>query len=427
MTFYAGFAEIEITPPKFPVRTYFASADSPLDPLFAHAVVFRHGETVLAFLSLDVVIVEREYVENILTMLARQRPEAAVNLMISATHNHACPAVVDRPGSDKDNVYLDFMIVRGVESVIRAYDGMVPAEIGSGSGYENRISFNRRYIRKNGTVISEPEMDTLTDDLLYNEGVIDPAVGVLAVRNLQHRPLGLLVNFSCHAVHHMGEISGGYPGVLCRKLKEAYGSDCVTVFINGACGNVSHRNWADPTQHDTMETTGSVLAEDVKLIVGKLKYAPDISLAAKGVIIPVKYREIAGLEANIDRLEHFNVMEKLIRKGWYEYSLKKLNTMHAVADHEDAEIQVFRIGDVFIGAVPAEYFAQNALRIKELSPATTWVASLTNGWLGYIPHPAAFDRIGGHESTWAIWSKMVPEAGELLGNKIIELIKELHS
>lgn len=427
MTIVAGFAEIEITPPKFPVRTYFASANTPLDPLYAHAAVFRHNNTTLAFLSLDVVIVEREYVEKIRCMVSQMRPEAAVNLMISATHNHACPAVVDRPGSDKDDEYLEYMMARGVEAVVRAYDSIIPVEIGSRSGYENRISFNRRYVRKNGTVISEPEMNTLTDDLLYNEGIIDPAVGVLVVRDLQHRILGLLVNFSCHAVHHMGEISGGYPGVLCRKIKEEYGLDCVTVFINGACGNVIHRNWADPDQNDLMETTGGILAEDVKMLISKVHFSSEVMLAARSVTIPIQYREIEGFAQQIDQLERFNVLEKLIRKGWYKYSLEKLRVLHAIADHEAAEIQVFRIGDIFIGSVPAEYFAQNALRIKELSPATTWVASLTNGWLGYIPHPGAFDRCGGHETTWAIWSKMAPEAGEQLGNTIIELIKELHS
>ena len=71
-------------------------------------------------------------------------------------------------------------------------------------------------------------------------------------------------------------------------------------------------------------------------------------------------------------------------------------------------------------------FAENALRIKERSPAdTTFVVSLANGWLGYIPHKAAFDRDGGHESTWAFWSKMEPAAGEIIGDAIIELINDI--
>lgn len=346
MSLLAGFCELDITPTRYPVRTYFGSADTPLDRLYAHAAVFRQGDAQIALLSLDVVIVEREYVEAIRNLVGLRHPECAVNLMVCATHNHACPAVVDRPGSERDEAYLRFMVERGAAAVISAHEALQPAETGCGSGYENRISFNRRFVRRNGTVISEPDIDMLSADLLYNEGIIDPMVGVLAL--------------------------------------------------------------------------------DVVSLVSNLTYSSAVTVTARSDSLALRYRDIAGLEANIDHLERFNVMEKLVRKGWYRHSLDRLRALHAAADHEDAEIQVFRIGDLFIGSVPAEYFAQNALRIKELSPVSaTWVATLANGWLGYIPHRAAFQRIGGHETTWALWSKMVPEAGDQLANRIIGLIKEL--
>ena len=420
----AGFAETNISPEYFPIRTYFAAADGITDPIFAHAAVFSDGEVTLAFLSLNVVIVEREYVQQIRERIRQLRQIPEANIMVCATHNHACPAVVERPGSEKNERYLEFMIERGAEAVVKAFDAMTPVEIGVGSGYEGRISFNRRFIKKNGSVVSQPHITTTTNDIRCCEGVIDPEVGVLCVRGANHKIIGMLVNFACHAVHLMGQISGGYPGVLSNKLKEAYGRDCVCVFLNGACGNVIHRNYSDPNQNDTKEAAGGILADDVRQIIEGLAFSSSLRLAARSAVIHIKYRDISGLEKNIDNMRQFNVFETLITKGWYKWSLEKLKALHAVSDGEEAEIQVFKIGDTFFGAVPAEYFAEHALRIKEQSSAEkTLVVSLANGWLGYLPHKAAFDRIGGHESTWIMGSKMEPAAGDLIADKIIEIIK----
>ncbi len=426
MSFQAGFAEIDISPTVFPVRTYFSSADTVMDPLFAHAAAFSNGGTTLVFLSLDVVIVEAEYAIEIKRRISEQCEIPSDNIMVCATHNHACPAVVDRPGSEKDDIYLDFMITQALNAALAAVDKMEKCALGIGAGFEEGISFNRRYVKKDGTVVSQPKITLETDDILCHEGVVDPEVGVVCVRNIAGNIVGVLVNFACHAVHHMGSLSAGYPGVLSCELKKSYGPDCVCVFLNGACGNVIHRNFSDPEQMDTKEITGKVLADDVKSLIDRLEFSDQADLAAAETVIKIKYRDIHGLEENIDSLENFNVFSSLIAKGWYKYSLEKLRLMHAVSDHEEAIIQVFRIGDVFFATAPCEYFSENALKIKADNPnARIFVVSLANGWLGYVPHPAAFKRRGGHESTWAIWSKMEESAGDLIADQISTLVKEI--
>ena len=426
MCLQAGFAEADISPQRFPVRTYWSSVDTIIDPLFAHAAVFGDGAGVIAFLSLDVVIVEREYVLKIRERVSRECPIPAECIMVCATHNHACPAVVERPWSEKDPEYLEDMVEWGARAVIEAYQAMVPVEIGTGSCYEGRVSFNRRFVLKNGSVISQPAFDIVDKDVLFAESVIDPEVGVLCVRDLSGENIGMLVNFACHAVHLMGSLSAGFPGVLCDRLKETYGKSFVGVFLNGPCGNVIHRNYADPGYEDTKDHIGSVLADDVLRIVKDMTFFREAKIAATSTCVGVGYREIDGLERNIDNLAAFNVFDGLIANGWYKWGLKKLKELHAESDHEDAEIQVLKIGDTAFGAVPAEYFSQYSLRIKEESPvAATFVVSLANGWLGYIPNREAFDRIGGHESTWCTSSKMEPEAGNHMADALLALIRRM--
>jgi len=80
------------------VRTYFASADHVVDPLSACAAVFSDGYETVAFLSLDVVIVEWEYVQRIRDGVSRRRGIPAQNILVCATHNHACAAAFERKG-----------------------------------------------------------------------------------------------------------------------------------------------------------------------------------------------------------------------------------------------------------------------------------------------------------------------------------------
>ncbi len=426
MNLKAGFAEVEINPQTFPARTYWGPVDTVIDPLFAHAAVFHDGASTIAFLSLDVVIVEREYVLAIREQVSRACPISPECIMICATHNHACPAVVERPWSEKDREYLRHMVEQAVAAIIKAFHAMVPVEIGTGACYEGRVSFNRRFIMKNGSVISQPSFNIVDRDVLFGEGTIDPQVGVLCARDSNRRIVGILVNFACHATHLMGSLSAGFPGVLSDRLKKTYGENSICVFLNGACGNVIHMNYADPGCEDTKDRIGSVLADDVIRIVEGITYSGQARIAAASTSVAIPYREIDGLEQNLDNLTSFNVFKGLIERGWYQWSLDKLKALHSKSDHENAEIQVLMIGDTVFGAVPAEYFSQHSLRIKEQSPVKdTFVVSLANGWLGYIPHREAFNRIGGHESTWCISSKMEPGAGDRMADAMLEIIRKL--
>ena len=264
------------------------------------------------------------------------------------------------------------------------------------------------------------------EGILYGEGVTDPRLGVLAVRDRAGSISGLLVNYSCHTCHG-GELSAGYPGAMRDALGPLLGDRAVCVFLNGACASVIHRNYADPDLVLSKERCGTVLANDVRRIIEGITYDSGATVAASERIVPIRYRDFSGLEQNLPLLcEEYNVFRFVYERGWYQRSLDVLRALHARSDHEDARAQVLRVGDAYFGTVPAEYFAQNGLRIKELSlQRDTFVVSVANGWVGYVPHPAAFEREGGHETTWALWSKMEESAGQILGDAVLGVIGEM--
>jgi hypothetical protein len=91
---------------------------------------------------------------------------------------------------------------------------------------------------------------------------------------------------------------------------------------------------------------------------------------------------------------------------------------------QPAEVQALSLDEFSFVSIPAEYFVQLGLRIKEESyPRKAVVVAWANGMVGYVPHRQAFDR-GGYETTFAASSRMAPEAGDILADAAIELIRQ---
>jgi hypothetical protein len=92
---------------------------------------------------------------------------------------------------------------------------------------------------------------------------------------------------------------------------------------------------------------------------------------------------------------------------------------------EAVEVQAIAIGDIAFVGYPAEYFVEFGLKTKKHSPfPDTFVSELTNGWHGYVPTQAAF-QYGGYETRLGDASRLVPEAGDLMCETGISLLKEL--
>jgi hypothetical protein len=90
---------------------------------------------------------------------------------------------------------------------------------------------------------------------------------------------------------------------------------------------------------------------------------------------------------------------------------------------QPAEVQALFVGDTAWVGIPAEYFIEHALRIKlESWPTHALVVGHANGMVGYVPTKQAFER-GGYETTFAFSSRMAPEAGDILADAAIEVIR----
>ena len=418
----AGFAHVDITPQVGgqkigwikPIRI-----EQVRDPLFARIAVLQRGDAAVALIQLDTLSVRWSTVDAIRRQVAHAHGFPGRAILVAATHNHCGPAVATVCDVPRDDGYVDWMVQQVVRGFGMAMARREPAEIGFGSRLEFDLTHNRRVALRDGTTITHGA--GLRHPLaLHVEGPIDPEVAVLAVRRPEGPLLGVIVNFACHPTHHGGEpvVTAGFPGVLAAKM--AVRGCPETLFLNGACGNISP---GDPARSLVlgMDEIGRRLAEDACEAIEGMAFAGDVVLQARSATVSLPYREpspqevagtVRGAQRFVDPAAYDRAMPGLVER------IRSRGT-------QPAEVQVLRVGEVVYTGIPAEFFVQPGLRLKEAAyPLHGLVVSHANGMVGYVPHREAFAR-GGYETTFGPAWRLAPEAADRLVEAGTALLRDV--
>ncbi|NGF58357.1 hypothetical protein G5B00_17820, partial [Parapedobacter sp. SGR-10] len=93
-------------------------------------------------------------------------------------------------------------------------------------------------------------------------------------------------------------------------------------------------------------------------------------------------------------------------------------------DVKSVIVQTFGIGDLGIGALPFEVFAETGLEIKQKSPfPTTFIMELANGAERYLPTPEQHE-LGGYEA-WIGSNIVQKDATVILVDHIINQFQQI--
>ncbi len=416
----AGFAEIDITPPLGTLKIGWKKVivgEKVIDPLFARIAVFDAAFSQTGFIQLDLLSVRWTMVNHIRELIQDRYGFPGENIMISATHNHAGPAVSNTGDVPRDETYTSDLIEKCISAFGEALNNREQCRIGLGSGIETGLAFNRRMIMRDGTVKTQQHM---SPEALCLEGPADPAVGLLAVKNTNGDILGCMVNFTCHPTHHGGEevFSAGYPGVMASVMKER---GCpVTLYMNGASGNIIHHDFMNRIAY-SKETVGGRLADRVTILLSELDWQQELSISSAVQTLHLPYREVTAEEKD----GTVRGAQRFVDTAIYEREIPGVCEKIKQRQSNPAEIQVVNMGEHVWVAIPAEYFVEHGLRIKEeVFPKRAWIVGQANGMVGYVPTREAFRR-GGYETTFCGSSRLSPEAGDMLADGAIGLVKRL--
>ncbi len=453
-----GTATVKITPPVgIPMAGYYSRRDSEgvLDDIRAKAVVLDDGKTKVAMVVCDLIGLPRSIALEARRLIEEQTGIPANNVMISVTHTHTAPVVLG--GSSRDEAatggsqlskdYAAQLPKWMAQAVVEADKQRTPARVFYASENETKLSFIRRFWMKDGTVGWNPGVKN--PNTIRPIGAIDPQVNVVYAETTGQAPSGPVeqmaadgsrpavktdkmplltyVNFALHLDTTGGTmISADFPATLYRLLAEYKGSDMVTIFANGACGNINHINvnWSAPQSSPAAaKRLGTILTADVLKAYVDLKQVDDVTLGVRTEVIhlpPATYTEEELRKAHeidarqgantpfLEQVKAYRILDVEARKG----------------KPFDVDVQVFTLGrDIAWVALPGEVFVELGLSIKAASLfRQTNVVELSNGRSSYIPNHSAFSE-GQYE---VVSTRYAEGSGEMLVTAAIRLLGELH-
>ncbi|PIX77894.1 MAG: hypothetical protein COZ37_00295 [bacterium (Candidatus Ratteibacteria) CG_4_10_14_3_um_filter_41_18] len=421
------------------------------DPLFARALVLGKDEVKAAIIACDLIGIDREIIKSTKELIKRKTGINPANIIIHATHVHTGPATAKVFGTDneKTRAYLSTLPGKIAEAVVLASESLFSATIGYGRGEENRISFNRRYLMKDGTIRTNPGFGTDwyagkkegNPSIVRPTGPIDPAVEVLRFKNERGETKALLVNFACHCDTVGGDlISADYPAAMRNLIQEKLGQGVFVLFLNGTSGNLNHLDFLHPEMlregyFAHTQWMGELLGNDVLKICGKLKEISGTELKAAQEKLDIPRRSSSPLQLRIAEkvvekgIENLDQEEK---KEWGKlennFGIEKVWAQEMILVNQESplveiEVTAISLGDVAIVGLPGEVFVEYGLRIKEEAKfKQVLVTQLCNGCAGYIPTKEAFSQPTGYEQRLARSSKLIPEAGNIITRTALDLL-----
>jgi neutral ceramidase len=434
--FRAGRAKVVITPPVGAVmgNSYGVSVSTGVSSnLHAKAVVFEVGGEKAAIVGCDLISLHQPIVEKARALIREKTGVAPERVILAATHCHAGPqthpllyVLATEEARKISEPYVEKLPGLIAESVRLAEADLQPAKLSVARGREDAISFNRRYLRADGTVT----MGGPATGVVRRAGPIDPEVGVIYLESPSGTPLATIVNFALHVAIVTGnKFSADYPHTLSEALGRVKGEGMLTLFLNGMSGNINHvdvlRQGPRLGGEAEAARVGTVLAAAVLKTYSSLQPV-DVSLlraVSRPVRVPVRPRP------SPERLEAAHAMLKRWGKG-----AAFNDVIHAWRDIDVAqygrdgfwasEVQAITFGrDLALVGYPGDSFVELGLFIKQNSPyAFTFVSEQSaNGSLSYIPNEKAFPEKGYEVES----ARVAPGGGEVLATAASRLLTEL--
>jgi neutral ceramidase len=448
--FYAGAARVDITPPMGTILgvdyvPHYARFIH--DPLHAKALVFRNENTTIAIVIVDICIMGTDLMDDIKSRIEKQTGIHPKNILLASNHNHASGNVVGLLGGAVDIEYRLKLPPLVVQVVQLAKENLRPAKIASGSVDVPEYVLCRRYLMKEGYVAKNPVTGN-PDQVKTNPfgaehliegpaGLPDPGLGFLAVKGMDERWIAVLGNYSLHYVAdwHVDSITADYFGEFSGQIQAKLdaGEDFVGIMSNGTSGDVNIWDFMHPDKfpkdhYAKTKLVGGTLAQKVFEELKNVKWQNNPSLAVQFAELELAIRKPSPRDLE-------NAAKSFIENDFDNLSLKE-DAMQRIYNREQlllneypdtsiSPVQAIKIGNLIIGALGGEFFAETGVMLKKSITGYNYFSiSLANAYGGYIPPAHEMER-GGYETWRARSSFMEPDAEEKIRKTLLGIIGKL--
>jgi hypothetical protein len=370
------------------------------DQLAATAMVISDGQNCAVLLALDMLYNDSAFTRQVRSQVAEKTGISAQAICVNFSHSHNAPtAGLILGGGKRDEHYLRWAATEAAAAAVDAWQKREPARLMAGRGQLSGMTFNRT----------------------REQGPVDTRVGLLRADSIKGRPLAVAVNFHSHCIAHMEvdlwAVSRDWPGEVVDQIEAAL-PGVVALYLQGTCGDVNFRREFNGTERrfeparaltkvalEAFESSrpvecGGVVAVSRVVSLPTRRWSPEeVAQEREEAIYRLKSGDTTGWLNGLASvcvnqperlpLRYGGSIEKAVaavsRFGveWTEAILPFLATR---PEFVEAEIQVLRIGDVFLAANPSELFTSLGLEVRQRWPADDlFMLGYSNGSIGYLP------------------------------------------
>lgn len=449
--FKAGAAQVDITPSLgsfvgVDFLTHYARYIH--DPLHSKALIFSDNSKMVAIIVVDICIMPTDFMDNVKTLISNKTGIERSNILLSSTHTHAAGAIIDLLSCSPDLAYIKRLPDLILKSVQDAINNLQAAKIASTAIDVPQHVLCRRYILADGGNMPNPvtgKQDTVKTNPFGQEHLIigqsaspDPSLALLAIKNSETDAwISVLGNYSLHYVGdwHVDSISADYFGEFSKQIKSLLSAneDFVGIMSNGTSGDINIWDFKNPDRYPKGDL------EKTKIIGGDLATAALKALEnlnwELNPKLNVKYKEleIAVNKPSADEIEKATQIvletESYNNLGLDVESMVKIYAREQVLlaqypDKSTSAIQAIKLGNLTIGALGGEFFAETGLKLKEKAKGNYFTITLANTYDGYVL-PAHEIAKGGYESWRARSSYLEADAEQTIRENLEKLIHEL--
>lgn len=399
--FRAGVAISDVTPPPgarlWGYTARQEGAAGTLDPLGARVLYLEGESAALAWVDLDY---GRTFGRDALDWVRQEVGPAVPHIFFSATHSHSGPELLETYPEGRP-AWEQRVLEAIVAAILKARSSAQPVRVGFAYG-KSETGYNRRLVAPDGSV------RMLWDNREgLAQGPTDPTVAALRLDRADGTPLAILVNAAVHPVLRSPRdtrFSADFPGVVRRRVENAWNPGPVCFFLQGAAGDINPQ--VAPDSDDPVEQLGEKLASEVLRLANSIQ-------TRRAVTGRMEVREDLALLRNrwseVDFAGPF--------RAWAPYvgHISRMATLPVAVVALDHSIA--------LAAFPGEFFIEHQLDLRKRAPLRDVLfVGYANGYYGYFPTIDAA-AIGGYgaNDVMAAWEA---GAGEMLVNRALILMNQ---
>jgi hypothetical protein len=328
------------------------------DDLFVRALALQDEESTLVLVALDLLGFFRHDVYEVMETLKVSETFRVLDpkVVIASVHPHHGPDTMGLWGPDDKTSGVDAEYMSALKEKIAA------AILASLSDTSTSLSTGLKPASVSTTSVHVPGLAKNA----RNPEIVDDELTLAQFLNAEHCPLVTLFNFPCHPevlFDHNHHITADYVGYLRDEVEKQTGAPCI--FFAGGLGGMMT---PDVKNHsfEEAEFMGKKLAEEGVKALSQVKgQKSNVSLQKKEIAIKLT-----------NPLYKIAFWRKLIpdarnKKGQVE-----------------SEVNLIKIGDLWLATVPGELLPKLGLRLKaqllEAGADVAGIIGLANDELGYI-------------------------------------------